>query len=115
MTRLGQFSWSKIRALTPDWLSLRRGPSPIAARVFQRHQSQVTRDLFATLKPIRSLHAQHERECSQGTPPGVCHQPLRLGTFLGLPLDGLRQLGNRRVQSVQQLQPIPPLPAGPWS
>ena len=31
-------------------------------------------------------------------------QPLRLGTLLRFLLDRLRQLGNRRTQSVQQLQ-----------
>jgi hypothetical protein len=38
---------------------------------------------------------------------------MRLGTLLHFLLDRLRQLGNRRVQPIQQLQQILPSPAGP--
>jgi hypothetical protein len=40
-------------------------------------------------------------------------QALCLGTFLYFLLDGLGQLGNRRSQSVQQLQQIAPASARP--
>jgi hypothetical protein len=38
---------------------------PLPARIFQRHQSQITRDLLATLKPICFPDNQHERRCGQ--------------------------------------------------
>src|SRR6266516_6567655 len=91
--------------------------SPIPARVFQRHQSQIARDLLATLKPIRSLDDQHERQCRQRTHSGMGHQALGLRTLLHVLLDRLTQCGDRRVQSIQQLQQILAvyLPAKPRS
>src|SRR6478672_12200086 len=88
---------------------------PISARVFQRHQSQIARDLLATLKPIRSLDDQHERQCRQWTHSGMGQQALGLRTLLHFLLDRLRQLRDRRVQSIQQLQQILPSPARPRS
>ena len=43
------------------------------------------------------------------------HQALRFGTLLDFLLDGLAQLGNGRVESIQQLQQIVPSPARPRS
>src|ERR1017187_709690 len=88
-------------------------PSPIPARLLRRHQSQIARDLLATLKPLRSPNDQHKGERRQRTDPGMRPQSPRLGIFLRFLLDGLRQLRNRRAQSVQQLQQITSPPAGP--
>src|ERR1039457_3409525 len=88
-------------------------PSPIPARLLRRHQSQIARDLFATLKPLRSPNDQHKGERRQRTDPGMRPQSPRLGIFLRFLLDGLRQLRNRRAQPVQQLQQITSPPAGP--
>jgi hypothetical protein len=41
----------------------RSAPSP--ARIFQRHQSQITTDLLATLDPLRSPDDQHGRQRGQ--------------------------------------------------
>ncbi len=71
-------------------------PSPIPARLLQRHQSQIARDLLATLKPFRSPDDQHESQCGQRTHSGMRLQPSRLGTLLHFLLDGLRQLRDRR-------------------
>jgi hypothetical protein len=87
--------------------------SPIPARVFQRHQPQIARDLLATLKPIRSLDDQHERQCRQRPYSGMGHQALGRRTLLHFLLDRLTQCGDGRVQSIQQLQHILPSPAGP--
>jgi len=87
--------------------------SPLPARLLQRHQSQIARDPLATRKPIRSPDNQHEGQRRQCTHPGMRLQSLRLRTFLHFLLDGLRQLGNRGSQLVQQLQQIAPAPARP--
>ena len=84
------------------------------AGLLQRHQPQIARDLLATLKPIRPADDQHERQRRQCTHLGLRLQALRLRTLLHFLLDGLRQLGNRRSQSVQQLQQIAPAPVRPW-
>src|SRR6202142_2290358 len=70
-------------------------PSPIPARVLQRHQSQIARDLLATLKPIRSLDDQHERQCGQRTHSGMGHQALGLRTLLHFLLHRLTQFSDR--------------------
>jgi len=41
-------------------------PLTIPARLLQRHQSQITRDLLATPEPIRSSDDQHKGQCRQG-------------------------------------------------
>src|ERR1700694_817416 len=87
--------------------------SPIPARLLRRHQSQITGDLLAAAKSLRLSDDQHEGQCAQRTYPGMRRQPLRLGVFLHFLLDHLRQLGDRRAQSVQQLQQIVPSPARP--
>jgi hypothetical protein len=43
----------------------------VSARLLQRHQSQIARDLLATLKPIRSPDDQHERQRRQRTHSGM--------------------------------------------
>jgi hypothetical protein len=87
--------------------------SPLSTRIFQRHQSQITRDLLATLKPIRSPDDQHEGQRRQRAHSGMGPQTLCRRTLLHFLLDRLRQFGNRRVQPIQQLQQILPSPAGP--
>src|SRR6202142_3076639 len=88
-------------------------PTPLSAGVLQRHQSQIARDLLATPKPLGSPDDQHEGQRRQRTRARMRRQSLRLGTLLHFLLDGLRQLGNRRSPSVQQLQQIAPAPTGP--
>ena len=88
-------------------------PSLIPARLLQRHQSQITRDLLATLEPICPPDDQHEGQCRQRTYPGMRPQSLRLGTLLHFLLNRLRQLRDRRGQSVQQLQQVAPALARP--
>jgi hypothetical protein len=46
-------------------------PSPIAAGVFQRHQSQIAGHLLAAVKPIRFPEDQHERQRGQRTYSGM--------------------------------------------
>ena len=43
------------------------------------------------------------------------HQASRLGTLLDFLLDGLAQLGDGRVESIQQLQQVVSSPARPLS
>jgi hypothetical protein len=88
-------------------------PSSVPTRVLQRHQSQIARDLLPTLKPIRSLDDQHERQCGQRTYSGMAHQALGLRTLLHFLFDRLTQFSDRWVQSIQQLQQIVPSPARP--
>jgi len=90
-------------------------PSPLPAGLLQRHQSQIARDLLATLKPFRSPDDQHESQRRQRTYPGMRPQSPRLGTFLRFLLDHLTQFGDRRAQSVQQLQQIASPPAVEWN
>ena len=72
------------------WPSRRRLP----AGVFQWHQSEITRDLLAALKPVWSADDQHEGQRRQCTYTGMCLQSLRLRTLLHLLLDGLCQPCN---------------------
>src|SRR6266576_6751417 len=44
-------------------------PSPLPAGLLQRHQSQIARDLLATLKPFRSPDDQYECQRRQRTNP----------------------------------------------
>src|SRR5450631_4478625 len=64
---------------------------PLSTRIFQRHQSQIARDLLATLKPIRSADDQHESQCGQRTHSGMGPQALGLRTLLHFLLDRLTQ------------------------
>ena len=88
-------------------------PSPLSAGVLQRHQSQIARDLLATLKPLGSPDDQHKGQRGQCTHSGVCLQAPCFGTLLHFLLDRLRQLGNRRSELIQQLQQIVPTSTGP--
>src|SRR5450432_928242 len=79
---------------------------PLPTRIFQRHQSQIARDLLATLKTIRSPDDQHERQRRQWPHSRMRLQtPSRRTSFYFL-FDGRGQLGYRRRQAVQQLQQI---------
>src|ERR1700687_2325630 len=86
---------------------------PLPARILQRHQSQIARDLLATGKPICSSDDQHEGQRGQCPHSGMRLHPPRRRTLLHFLLDGLRQLGNRRSQSVQQLQQVSPASTRP--
>ena len=89
--------------------------SSTPARVLQRYQSQITRDLLATLEPIRLPDDQHKSQCRQRSYSGMGLQAPCLRTFLHFPLNRLRQLRDRRIQAVQQLQQILSPPARPRS
>src|SRR5271157_6068272 len=88
---------------------------PLPARILQRNQSQISRDLLATLEPISSPDDQNKRQRRQRAHPGMRLQALRLRTLLHFLFDGCGQLGYRRSQSVEQLQQIAPSPARPRS
>ena len=53
-----------------------------------RDHSHVRADLLAALKPRRSSDDQHVGECRNRTDTGVSHQPRRLRSLPGFPIDG---------------------------
>ena len=75
-------------------------PSSFSARLLQRHQSEIAPDLLPALKSLCLPNDQHEGQGGERTHPGMRHQAPRLGTFLHFLLDGLAELGDRRVQSI---------------
>src|ERR1022692_1630014 len=56
-------------------------PSLVSTRPLQRHQSQIARDLLATLKPICVPDEQHEGQCRQRTHSGMRLQASRRRTI----------------------------------
>ena len=83
-------------------------PSSFPAGIFFWNQSQIGRDLFAAVEPIGFPHDQHKSYRRQSTYAlGASLERRSWGTFLRFLLDRLRQLGNRRVDTVQHLQQIP--------
>ena len=76
-------------------------PSPFPAGVFQRHQSQIARNLLPALESFRLPDDQHESKSGQCTDTGMRPQPLHRRILVGLMLDRLRQLCDRRIQSIQ--------------
>ena len=111
---LRRFDQQETQQRVPLFRDVSQAPS-LSARILQRHQSQIARDLLTTLKPIGSADDQHERQCRERTDSGMRLQALRRGTLLHFLLDGRGQLGNRRRQPIQQLQQITPSPARPRS
>ena len=84
---LRRFYQQETQQRVPLFRDVSQAPS-LPARIFQRHQPQITGDLLATLKPICSADDQHEGQCRQRTNSGMRLQALRLGTLLRLLLDG---------------------------
>src|SRR5450755_3902158 len=69
-------------------------PALVSTRPLQRHQSQITRDLLSTLKPICVPDDQHEGQCRQRTHSGMRLQASRRRTLLHFPINRLRQLAG---------------------
>src|SRR3989442_7807799 len=90
-------------------------PSPISAGLFQRHQSEIARNLLPTLKSLCFPNDQHKGQRGEWADTGMSHQSLRFRALFCLLLDGLTQFCDSRVQSIQQLQQIAASPAGPLS
>src|SRR6202040_1403938 len=90
-------------------------PQPLLAStgVLTRNHPHVGADLLATSKPSRSSDDQHVGEGRKRTNTWMGHQSQNLGSLSGFPLDGGRQLFNRRVPPVQQLPPLSSASAGP--
>src|SRR5215831_14544203 len=81
-------------------------PSPFPTGVFLRNQTEIGRDLLATLKPLRLSDDQHVGQGRQRTHSGMGHQSLGCGIFLHFLFDLFRELGDGWSQSIQQLQQI---------
>src|SRR6202035_729274 len=92
-------------------------PQPLLAStgVLTRNHPHVGADLLATSKPSRSSDDQHIGECRKRTHTGMGHQSQNLGSLSGFPLDGGRQLFDRRIHTVQQLQQLSSASTGPRS
>jgi hypothetical protein len=92
-------------------------PQPLFAStgVFTRNHPHVGADLLAALKPSRSSDDQHIGQSRKRPHAGMRHQSQHLGSLSGFPLDSRRQLCNRRIHAVQQLQQLLPAPTGPRS
>jgi hypothetical protein len=58
--------------------------------ILTRDHPHVRADVFAALKPRRSSNDQHVGECRQRTDTGMRHQPLRLWSLPGFPINGHR-------------------------
>jgi hypothetical protein len=76
---LRRFYQQETQQRVPLFRDVSQAPSP-PARTLQRHQSQIARDLLATLKPIGSADDEHKGQRRQRSHSG--------------------QLGNHRRQSV---------------
>src|SRR6202521_2674084 len=92
-------------------------PQPLLAGtgVLTRNHPHVGADLLATSKPRRSSDDQHVGEGRKRTNTWMGHQSQNLGSLSGFPLDGGRQLFDRRIHTVQQLQQLLPTSTGPRS
>src|SRR5215469_8944349 len=88
-------------------------PSPFPTGVFLRNQTEIGRDLLATLKPLRLSDDQHVGQGRQRTHSGMGHQSLGCGIFLHFLFDLFRELGDGWSQSIQQLQQIAAAAARP--
>ena len=90
-------------------------PQPLLAStgVLTRNHPHISADLLATRKPCRS--PEHLSQGRKRTHTGMGHQSQRLRSLPGFPLGGCRQLCNRRIQTVQQLQQLWPASTGPGS
>jgi hypothetical protein len=64
-------------------------------------QSQIAGNLLAALESFRLPDDQHESQSGQYTDTGMRPQPPHRRIVLGFLLDRLRQLGDRRIQSIQ--------------
>ena len=84
-----------------------------SAGIFLRDQTEIAGDLFAAVEALRFSEDQHESQGRQRTHRGMGHQALRFGAFLGLLLNRSRQLGDRRIDPVQDFQQIAPTTARP--
>ena len=97
---LGRFHQQETHEPAPLFADMPE-PSAFSARVFFRNQTQIGRDLLATLKPFRLSDDQHKGQGRQRTYSGMGHQSLRSRIVRHFRFDRLRQLRNRGVQSVQ--------------
>ncbi len=73
-------------------------PSPISARLFQRHQSQVAGNLLPTLKALGLPDDQHKSQRSEWTDTGMSHESFRFGVLFCFLLDGLTQFRDAGVR-----------------
>ena len=83
--------------------------------VLTGNHPHVDADLLASLKPCRSSDDQHLSQGRKRPHTGMGHQSQNLGSLPGFPLHSGRQLCNRRIQTVQQLQQLLPAPTRPGS
>src|SRR5919108_258134 len=109
---LRRFHQQKTQHRTPLFGDMPE-PSPIPAGVFQRHQAEIAGNLLPARKALGFPDDEHERQCGEWTNTRMCHQSFGRGALLHFVLDRLAQLGDGRVQSIQQLQQITPSPACP--
>jgi len=90
-------------------------PLLAATGVLTRNHPHVRADLLAARKPARSSDDQRIGQSRNRPHARMGHQSQYLGSLSGFPLDSGRQLFNRRIQAVQQLQQLLPSPTGPRS
>jgi len=91
------------------------GPLLTCTGILFRDQPHIAADLLSALEPFPTADDQDIGKCRERAHARMGHQPQNLGPLPGLPLDRSRQLFNRRIHSVQQLEQIQPAPQCPGS